>query len=51
MDLKNEISEVLNFYTGLSYESEKNYLIGKLYISKTDFYEIKICHGTIHNIR
>lgn len=42
MDIKKEIASVMHSYNGLKYSKTENTLIGKLYISENDFYELKI---------
>lgn len=42
MDIKKEIGEVLESYPLLAYDEEKNELIGELYITNSDSYEIRV---------
>ena len=42
MDIKDQISAVLRKYPHLRYEEGTNSLIGELYITENDSYEVKI---------
>lgn len=42
MEIKKQISDLLNKYKDLKYFEDKNIIVGKMYLSENDFYEISI---------